>query len=246
MLENNIPIAESAIAVIPGEYFRWRARVQFVESFQTRADAVSYAFQYGCNLIVERSNDEGPVFDVLQDPDRSCTSGLNLELVETKDFLVEPEATSWTSLMLSSIYELSRRSATAFTRTYNRQVAPSVRRAVNRCRRAHYPEALRRSWNVSRSMACKLAQRSAAAAETLYWREAAPRLQSTALWYRQSDFEGRLHRAWNLSCLMARRLARRLAASARTFYITEIAPLIRQASSQRLGSPRQSAFRRAR
>jgi hypothetical protein len=246
MLENNIPIADSAIAVIPGEYFRWRARVQFVESFQTRADAVSYAFQYGCNLIVERSNDDGPLFDVLQDPDRSCTSGLNLELVETKDFLVEPEAAGWTILMFSSIYELSRRSAAALTRIYNRQVAQSVRYAANRCQRAHYPEALRRSWDFSRSMASKLAQRSAAAAENLYWREAAPRLHRTAIWYRQSDFEGRLCRAWNRSYSTARGLASQLAASARTLYITEIAPLIRQASSGRLGSPRQDAFRRAR
>lgn len=246
MLENNIPIAESAIAVIPGEYFRWRARVQFVESFQTRADAVSYAFQYGCNLIVERSNDEGPLFDVLQDPDRSCTSDLNLELVETKDFLVEPEAMGWTSLMLSSVYELSRRSAIALARFYKRQVVPAVRSAANRCRRANYPEALRRSWNISRSTACKLAQRSAAAAETLYWREAAPRLRRAAIWYRQADFEGNFRRAWNFSCSTARDLARRIAASTRTLYVTEIAPLIRQASSRRPGSPRQGVFRSAR
>lgn len=246
MLENNTSIAESAIAVIPGEYFRWRARVQFAESFQTRADAVSYAFQNGCNLIVERNGDDGPLFDVLQDPDRACTSGLNLELIETTDFLIEPEAEGWTSLMLSSMHDLSGRIATALTRFYKRQVAPSLRSAANRCRRANYPEAFRRSWNISRSTACKLAQRSATAAEILYLREVAPRLHHAAIWYRQTDFEGNFHRAWNLSCSTARGLAKRLAASARTLYVNEIVPLIRQASRRHLGSQRQGAFRRAR
>lgn len=246
MLENNISVADSAIAVIPGEHFRWRARVRFVESFQTRADAVSYAFQYGCNLIVERNDDEGPLFDVLNDPDRACTSGLNLELIESTDFLIEPEAMGWTSLMLSSIYELSRRSAVALTRIYNRQVAPAVRSALNRYRRANYPEALRRSWNISRSVACNLAQRSATTAETLYLREVAPRWHRAAIWYRQADFEGGFRRAWNLSGSMTRDLARQLAASARTFYGTEIAPLIRQASSRHPGSQGQGVFRSAR
>ena len=246
MPETDQPVADSAIALIPGEYFRWRARVQFVESFQTRADAVSYAFQYGCNLIVERNDDDGPLFDVLQDPDRACTSGLNLELVETKDFLVEPEAVGWASLMLSSIHDLSRRIAAALTQIYNRQVAPSLRSAANRCWQANYPEALRRSWSVSRSTVCKLAQRCAAAARTLYLREVAPRLHHATIWYRQADFEGDFLRAWNISCSTARDLARRLAASVRTLYTREIAPLIRQASNGRLGSHRQDAFRRAR
>ena len=70
--------ASRAIAVIPSENFRWRARVQFQDSFRTRDQALNYAFEHGYNLIVEHEEGKGLQYDVLYDPDQVSTSGMNL------------------------------------------------------------------------------------------------------------------------------------------------------------------------
>ncbi len=186
--------ASRAIAVIPSEHFRWRARVQFQDSFRTRDQALNYAFEHGYNLIVEHEEGKGRQYDVLYDPDQVCTSGMSLESVETEDFLAEPDPISWNSLMVSSILNLikwlsaclatlhrrhvvpfSRHAAFVARRRY-REVAPRVRRSINR----HWQgteRAIRRGWR-SRSnwIAGDLARRSAALA-TLCLRRAEPVLR---------------------------------------------------------------------
>jgi hypothetical protein len=172
--------ASRAIAVIPSEHFRWRARVQFQESFRTRDQALNYAFERGYNLIVEHEEGKGLQYDVLYDPDQLCTSGLNLESVETEDFLAEPEPIGWTILMVSSIVNLiswfaaalavryrrhvvpfSRHTAFVARRRY-REVAPRVRRSVNR-RWQDVERAIRRGWRARADWgAADLTRRSAA------------------------------------------------------------------------------------
>lgn len=60
--------ANRVVAVIPSDYFRWRPRVQFRESFTKMAHAIRYARRHGCNLVVECDEGNGPQFDVLDDP----------------------------------------------------------------------------------------------------------------------------------------------------------------------------------
>ncbi len=183
--------ASRAIAVIPSENFRWRARVQFQDSFRTRDQALNYAFEHGYNLIVEHEEGKGLQYDVLYDPDQVSTSGMNLESVETEDFLAEPDPISWTSLMVSSIVNLIKwfssglatlhrshvvpfsRHASFVARRRYREVAPRIRRSINR----HWQgteRALRRGWRShSDWIAGDLARRSAAFA-TLCLRRAEP------------------------------------------------------------------------
>jgi hypothetical protein len=103
----------SPLSIIPSECFRWRPRVQFIDTFQTRKSAIDYAFDHGYNLIVERNEGSTPLFDVLLDPERSCTEGLNLELLQSEDVLVEGDTKSWTSLMLVTLWGLCERLAAA-------------------------------------------------------------------------------------------------------------------------------------
>lgn len=55
------------VAVIPSEYFRWRAGVQFIESFQERTSALRFARRHGYNLVVECDEGNGPQYEVLKD-----------------------------------------------------------------------------------------------------------------------------------------------------------------------------------
>lgn len=183
--------ASRAIAVIPREHFHWRPRVQFQDSFRTRDQALNYAFEHGYNLIVEQEEGKGLQYDVLYDPDQVCTSGMNLESVETEDFLAEPDPVGWTTLMVSSIVNLikwfsaglvtlhrrhvvpfSRHAAFVARRRY-REVAPQVRISINR----HWEgaeRAIRRGWRTrSNWIVTNLARRFAAFA-MLYLRRAEP------------------------------------------------------------------------
>lgn len=120
---------KSPIAVIPSECFRWRARVQFIESFRTRAAALDYASQHGHNLIVERQEKSNPLYDVLEDPDWACTTGLDLELLGTEEVLIDPGPSSWTMLLFSTIWDLSKRFAVLMILLYARVIVPLSRRA---------------------------------------------------------------------------------------------------------------------
>ena len=121
---------KDAIVIIPRECFRCRPRVRFMESFPTRAAALSYAFQQGCNLIVESTEGSIPLFDVMQDPDGACAAGLDLKLVKTEDVLVEPASTGWTTLMLCTLWDIAKRLAMFLAVLYARQIVPLSRRAA--------------------------------------------------------------------------------------------------------------------
>jgi hypothetical protein len=159
---------DRTIAVIPSEHFHWRARVQFQDSFRTRVEALNYAFEHGCNLIVECEEGKGLQYDVMLDPDGACTADLSLELVETKDFLAEPEAIniSWTRLMISTTVHLARRLATGVAPLYRSRIAPSCRQA--------------------------------AAAASRWLRKMAPRVQYAARLCRWPDIERAVRRRWSM------------------------------------------------
>jgi len=196
---------KGAIAIIPGESFRWRARVQFIESFQTRAAALNYAFQHGYNLIVERNEGSSAIFDVMKDPHGACTAGLNLELLKTEDALVEPPPVRWTALMLSTVWDFARRLATFVAGLSAREIVPLSRRAA-----AVAGTYLRKIAPASR--------RAADASASLYRREIVPTLR----------------RAAAVASMYLREIAsisRRTAAFA-SMYLREIAPFLRIAAAK--------------
>jgi hypothetical protein len=107
--EDEMANANSSIAVIPSSNFKWTAQIQYKESLFTRDEAIRYASQYGCNLIVKYEKRTGPLFDVLQDPNLACASEDSGETVETVSVLAEPESTGWSRLMLRGVFGLAKR-----------------------------------------------------------------------------------------------------------------------------------------
>ena len=235
----------SAIVIIPSECFRWRARVRFMDSFPTRAAALNYAFQHGCNLIVESNEGGIPLCDVMQDPDGVCTADLDLELLKTEEVLVDPYSKGWTALMLSTLWHLAKRiaalvailyarevvpfsrRAAAVAGTYLREVAPLSRRAASRCWWSNSALAFRRGLHRhSHGTVSDLAKRFAAIG-SLHLREIARRISYAASRCRWSDVEGASRRAWGSSLSTGSRLARQFAAAVARTYHQEIAPFSR-------------------
>lgn len=236
--------ADNPIAVIPKEYFRWRARVQFKESFPTRVEAVNYAFQHGCNLIVECDESGVQQFDVMSDPDGACTSGLSLESVKTEDFLVEPEPADWTRLMLLAIASLARRLGAALASLYLHQIAPRLRRAARQCWWSDGALALRHAWHRhSHATALDLAKRFAAIG-SIRLNQAATNLRHTAGRVQRADIQAAYRRVWNSSIATACNLSKQLAAAIATLYSRQIAPRLRHAISRCRWAKVQAAFHR--
>ena len=102
----------STIAIIPSSQFKWTFQVQYKESLPTRDDAIRYASQNGCNLVVQYSKRPGPQFDVLHDPDLVCTSGIKVETVQKVEVVMEPESVGWSKLLFRGVFRLARRMAT--------------------------------------------------------------------------------------------------------------------------------------
>ena len=170
-----------AIAIIPSEHFRWRARVQFKESFPERAEALNYARRHGYNLIVQGDEANGPQFDVLEDPDLACTSGISIDLIELEDGVPDYSMVEWTSLMLSNVWDFVRGVAAAIICLYLREIAPRIQHAASRCRRWDIEGAVRRAWSSEiLSTGRAHARRVATALASLYLREIAPRIRYAA------------------------------------------------------------------
>lgn len=72
----------NTITILQSSQFKWPFQVQYIESLETRDQAIRYAGQHGCNLIVQYSRRTGPQFDVLLDPEHVCTSRDDSEVVQ--------------------------------------------------------------------------------------------------------------------------------------------------------------------
>jgi hypothetical protein len=101
--------AYSRIAVIPSTRFKWTAQIQYKESLFTRDEAIRYASEHGCNLIVQYEKRSGPLFDALQDPNLVSTFEDCTEPVETVPVVAEPESHGWSKLMVRGVFGLARR-----------------------------------------------------------------------------------------------------------------------------------------
>ncbi len=262
-----------ALAIIPSDSFRWRPRVQFIESFRTRASAIDYAFQYGYNLIVERNEGSFALFDVMLDPDSSCTADLNLELLKTEEVLVEPYIGGWTILTIRTAWEFVWRFAAAVRSLCVTQIVPRLRQAFSGRRRAAFERAMRHarrrntwpssfgvhrsSWRSSISDICRTsvyslstarihARRIAARAAAFYHRETVPFCRSAASRCWWSNPAVALRRGWHRhSQGSISDVARRLAAEASVLYTREVTPRLRYALSRRCQADIHCAFRRA-
>lgn len=262
-----------ALAIIPSDSFRWRPRVQFIESFRTRASAIDYAFQYGYNLIVERNEGSFALFDVMLDPDSSCTADLNLELLKTEEVLVEPYIGGWTILTIRTAWEFVRRFAIAVRSLCVTQIVPRLRQAFSGRRRVAFERAMRHarrrntwpssfgvhrsSWRPSISDICRTsvdslsaarihARRIAARAAAFYHREVVPFCRSAAsrCWWSNPAVAWR--RGWHRhSQGSISDVTRRLAAEASVLYTREITPRLRYALSRCRQADIQGACRRA-
>lgn len=116
----------STIAIIPSSQFKWTFQVQYIESLFTRDEAILYASRNNCNLIVQYSKRSGPQFDVLQDPELVCTSGVSVERVETVPVIAEPESRAWSKLLLRRTFRLAKRLATGVKESSHKPAMPAV------------------------------------------------------------------------------------------------------------------------
>ena len=64
----------STLALLTSSEFKWTAQIQYIETLNNREEAIRYATQHGCNLIVKYEKRSGPQFDVMLDPDSRWTS----------------------------------------------------------------------------------------------------------------------------------------------------------------------------
>jgi len=261
-----------ALAIIPSDSFHWRPRVQFIESFRTRASAIDYAFQYGYTLIVERNEGSFALFDVMLDPDGSCTADLNLELLKTEEVLVEPFTGGWTALTIRTVWEFFRRFAAAVRSLCVTEIVPRLRQAFSRRRRAAFERAIRlawrritrpssfgvhrHSWRSSISDICRTrvnslstarihARRMAARATAFYHREIIPFCRSAASRCWWSNPAVALRRGWHRNSQgSVSDITRRLAAEASVLYARDVMPRLRYALSRRCQADIHFACRR--
>jgi hypothetical protein len=238
--------ANSAIAIIPSDCFRWRARVQFIESFRTQAAALNYAFEHGHNLIVERNEGSSQLFDVIEDPDGACTADLKLELLTNEEVLVEPENPNWTLLLFLTLWNLAKRFGATMARVCSLEIASRVGQAATRQRWSDIQRFLRLAWYRHAHWGIRNLRRQFGAAISFYRSEIAPRCRHAAsrCWWsgRAVDFRRWLHRH---SQGDFRDLVKRLAAVTASTYSQEIAPRLRQAAIRMRQADYNEAVRRA-
>jgi hypothetical protein len=109
--------SNNTITILQSSRFKWPFQVQYIESLETRDEAILYAGRHGCNLIVQYSRRTGPQFDVLQDPEQVCTSVADSEVIQiAQDELMQRHSSGRSRSALSGIADLIRRFSAASKR----------------------------------------------------------------------------------------------------------------------------------
>lgn len=75
--------ASSTLALLTSSEFKWTAQIQYMGTVSNRDEAIRYASEHGCNLIVKYEKRSGPQFDVMLDPESSWTSEAGSSKFET-------------------------------------------------------------------------------------------------------------------------------------------------------------------
>ncbi len=118
--------ANNTITVVPVSRFKWTAQIQYKESFFTQDEAIRYASENDCNLVVQYKRRSGPLFDALHDPNLVSTSKDASEMVEVVPALAESESTGRSKRMLQGAFGLAKRLGTAATTWHREKSIPSV------------------------------------------------------------------------------------------------------------------------
>ncbi|HET7216103.1 MAG TPA: hypothetical protein VFL79_21120 [Terriglobia bacterium] len=114
--------SNSTVKILQSQHFKWPFQVQYIESLETRDEAIQYAGRHGCNLIVQYSRRPGPQFDVLQDPEQVCTSIAQCEEIEIDSAeIMRAQSARHSRSALAGVAELIKR----FSGMANRQTANS-------------------------------------------------------------------------------------------------------------------------
>jgi len=98
----------NSIAIVSSTQFKWTAQIQYMESLANEEEAVRYASEHHCNLIVKYSKRSGPPFDVMNDPNMNCATEASNEVVETVPIVSEPESISWSKIVLRKVFGLCK------------------------------------------------------------------------------------------------------------------------------------------
>jgi hypothetical protein len=219
----------SPLSIIPSECFRWRPRVQFIDTFHTRKSAIDHALDHGYNLIVERNEGSTSLFDVLLDPDRACTDGINLEPLHSEEVLIEPDTMGWTSLMVLTLWSLCKRLATMI--------------ASQNCW-ADMQRALRSAWKREIYWDIRNLRKRLEGAATICNSKISQRYGRTTGQHWLADVQVAFGRAWKSSSLAAISFSRQFAAEAVVLYKQQVVPFIRHTVSRCWWSNSAVAFRR--
>ncbi len=118
--------ANNTITVIPSSSFKWTAQIQYKESLYTRDEAIQYASEHDCNLVVKYERRSGPLFDALQDPNLGSTPRVASEIVEVVTATAGPESASRSKSMLRGVFGFARRLGTAAITSHREKAIPSV------------------------------------------------------------------------------------------------------------------------
>lgn len=118
--------ANTSITIIQSSNFKWTAQVQYFESLSTRDEAIRYASEHNCNLVVEYNRRSGPKFDALLDPNMVCTSEGSCKAAEMVPVVAEPEPVGWSKLMLRGVFGFVKRLGAAKTTSHGEKAMASA------------------------------------------------------------------------------------------------------------------------
>lgn len=105
--------ANSTLALLSSSEFKWTAQIQYMETLGSRDEAIRYATQHGCNLIVKYEKRTGPQFDVMLDPESHWTSHAGPGHLESARTLEGAKSGGRKKRGLLGMFGLTRRTGSA-------------------------------------------------------------------------------------------------------------------------------------
>lgn len=117
--------SNGSIAIVPVSQFKWTAQIQYKESLFTRDEAIRYASEHDCNLIVQYEKRSGPLFDALHDPNLDFTFAESSEAVETVPVL-ETRSINRGKRMIRGVFGFARLFSAAPGSAHEQNAMPAV------------------------------------------------------------------------------------------------------------------------
>lgn len=105
--------ANSTLALLSSSEFKWTAQIQYMETLNSRDEAIHYATEHGCNLIVKYEKRTGPQFDVMLDPESKWTSHAGPGKLDSARNLKGPKSGGRKKRGLLGMFGLTKRTDSA-------------------------------------------------------------------------------------------------------------------------------------